>query len=84
MATNQNSPVVWLSDGPRLVLADGSVVALSVIDDDGDELNFVAGDQGRAVFGEAVDDVHTAIAYVDDPEAEEHDAVQEVLDEYGF
>lgn len=82
MATNSNSPVVWLSDGPRLVLADGSVVSPIVTDADG-ELLFVGGDQGRALFGEDADDPESiGIAFVDDPDAEEHDAVEEVLEEY--
>lgn len=81
MATNANAPVVWLSDGPRLVLADGSVVRPLVSDaDSGEELHFVAGDQGSAVFGEAVDEAEVGIAFVDDPEVEDHDAIQEVLD----
>lgn len=81
MATNANTPVVWLEDGPRLVLADGSVVRPLVTDvDTENELLFVAGDRGSGLFGEAVDEAEVGIAFVDDPEAEDHEVVQEVLD----
>lgn len=84
MATNSNTPIVWLSDGPRLVLADGSVVRPLVRDrETGEEVHFVGGDHGSAVFGEAlgVDEV-ASIAFVDDPDAEDHELVQEVIQDY--
>lgn len=86
MATNANTPVVWLSDGPRLILADGSVVRPLVNDRDRDkEIHFVGGDQGAAIFGDALgDNEKVDIAFVDDPDVEDHEEVQGVLEEYGF
>jgi len=81
MATEPNTPVVWLSDGPRLILADGSVVRPLISDDEGD-LPMVATDQGAAVYEHKGLDDEVYVRFVDDPEARDHGLVQEVLDEY--
>ena len=72
------SPIVHLIDGPRLILADGSVVRPLVADlEDGHELAFVGDRQGASVYGDALGVNETAsIAFVDDPDAATHDLVE--------
>lgn len=79
------SPIVHLSDGPRLILADGAVVRPLVTDlDDGTELAFIGRSQGASMYGETLGVNETAsIAYVDDPDAAEHDVVQERREQLG-
>ena len=79
MATNTNTPIVWTEDGPRLILADGSVVMPFVGGGD----SYVTADQGSAVY-ETGGGNQVGISFVDDPDAEDHEEVQEVLEEYGF
>jgi hypothetical protein len=83
MTEENPSPIIHASDGPRLVLADGSVVRLEVYDDHGG-YSMVGYSQGAAMFGRDVDRIDAKIAHVDDPDAEEIEAVEEVLEAYGF
>lgn len=83
MATNSNTPVVWLDDGPRFILADGSVVQPIVSGPGGDEKSYVGSDQGEAMYGDEVDGPGSiGLRFVDDPDAAGDDAVEEVLAEY--
>jgi len=79
------SAIVTLSDGPRLILADGSVVRPIVTDlDDGHELAFIGMDQGASMYGDALGVNETAsIAFVDDPDAAQHDFIEKQCDELG-
>lgn len=72
------SPIVHLSDGPRLILADGSVVRPEVTDlEDGTSLAFIGNSQGASMYGEALGVNETAsIAFVDDPDVADHDLVE--------
>lgn len=74
------TPIVHLSDGPRLLLADGSVVYPRVTDADGEHLPFIAYDQGACRHG-FEEQQQTSIAFVDDPDGREHDAVREALED---
>lgn len=70
------NPVVHLSDGPRLVLANGTVVR-PIVKQGEVELAFAGNDRGAAMYGKVEDDAtRTDIAYVDDPGAAEHDLVK--------
>lgn len=79
-----NTPaIVHLSDGPRLILADGSVVRPVVSDlGDGHRLAFIGRDQGASMYGDAAGDNETAsITFVDDPDVREHELIADRLAE---
>lgn len=81
----ETSAIIHLSDGPRLILADGSVVRPYVTDlDDGHGLAFIGRDQGASKYGDALGDNETAsVAFVDDPDAHGHEQVADRLEELG-
>lgn len=78
------NPIIHASDGPRLILADGTVVRPLAFDKSGDELITCAVGQGRTVYGQEVDKRYAELAFVDDPGAEAIEAVQDRLEAYGF
>lgn len=78
------SPIVHLSDGPALVLADGSVVRPYLKDADGAELMPWTRDQGSSVYGRESDERYASLALVDAPEVEDVVAIREVLRAYDF
>ena len=79
------SPIISLSDGPRLILADGSVVRPVVKDlDDNHELAYICHSQGAAMYGDGLGVNETAsIAFVDDPEAAEHQMIKQERQKLG-
>lgn len=78
------SPIIHASDGPRLILANGQVVEPMVFDGEGEELFAFQVGQGQTIYGPEVDDAHTKLAFVDDPDPFKIEAVRERLDAYGF
>ncbi|AHG00906.1 hypothetical protein HALLA_12030 [Halostagnicola larsenii XH-48] len=88
--TNPHDPegcraVIPLSDGIRIILADGTVAHLQVTTDDGDELTEITGHpSGGGVFGGIDHDTRVEIGIISDHEAAQHPMVQEALEDLGF
>lgn len=80
---NRDSAIVWCSDGPKLILANGCVVRPLLANKEGEELVNWGEDQGSAVYGEECDEYDVSLAFVDDPDAKEVEAVQEALTSLG-
>lgn len=78
------TPILHCSDGPRLILADGSVVCPRVSFDMWDKMMFLHRDQGASVYGPEADDPRVAVAFVDDANAQEVAGVSDRLEAYGF
>ena len=75
--------VVVLSDGARLILADGTVCRVAVQNDEtNDELVCVAPSEG--LYGSADEGPRVEVTLPTDDEAAEHPAVREQLKELGL
>jgi hypothetical protein len=77
--------VVPLSDGLRLILADGTVAHLTVTTDDGDELIEVTQTpEGGGVFGGIDHEPRVEVDIITDHEAVDHPRIREALEDLEF
>lgn len=73
--------IIWASDGPVLILADGSAVRPKLHNSDGDPMSaWSINPSGGAIYGPEVDADHTRLNFEPDPDATEIQAVKEAME----